>query len=90
MSLQEMQDFINDAISGVTIVLFPGDAYTGYPGGFPASVNKKFLIVAEISLLEQFEYEFEYPFLTGIDTTELECRMNKIIPANVLFISYLT
>jgi len=89
VKLQDIQDFINDAITYVSIKLYAGEDYDAlFPGVLPA-VNKKFLIVADILLSEYFEYEFEYPFLSGVDKTELECRMNKIIPANVLFLSYL-
>ena len=86
--VSNMQAFVDAIIPDVTIVLYAGEDYTSYPVGFSDSINKKFLIIAEVFIPESFEYTFEYQFLNGVDTVELECRMDKVIPANVNFITY--
>jgi uncharacterized protein YmfQ (DUF2313 family) len=88
VTLAELQTFVNNALPDTTVVLYAGEDYQNYPGGFPA-VNKKFIIVGEIQTGgETFEYEFEMPFIGGIDTSQIECVLNKIIPSDVLLLLY--
>jgi uncharacterized protein YmfQ (DUF2313 family) len=94
VTLSELQTFVNNALPDITIDLYAGEDYTNYPVDFDPgeiyeNVNKKFLIVGEIQLAgDTFEYTFELPFTGSINTTQLECVINKIIPADALFITY--
>ena len=88
VTLADMQAYVDSILPDIEIILYAGEDYTSYPSGFPDGINKKFLIVAEVQVPYKFEYTFEYPFVNGVDTVELECRMNKVIPANVNFLVY--
>lgn len=88
VTLADLQGYIDNLFDGLGVTLF---AVTDYPFGVAPAVNLKFLIVAEVLLTtEGFEYDWEVPFYGGIDTEELECVLNKVIPSNVLLIIELT
>ena len=84
-----LQTYVDNVLADISVVLYAGEDYTSYPGGFPAGVNKKFLLVGEIQLSsEKFQYTFQLPFHGGVNEDELTCILDRIIPSNVLLLLY--
>ena len=91
VTLQEMQDYIDNIFPSAGIILFTGVEYYSFELSFEATfigdLNTKFVIVAEIPQQDpRFEYEFELDFTGAVDNSELRCVLEKIIPANVVLI----
>lgn len=91
VTLQEMQDYVDNIFPSSGIILFTGVEYYSFELSFEATfigdLNTKFVIVAEIPQQEpNFEYEFEFEFTGAVDNPELRCVLEKIIPANVVLI----
>lgn len=91
VKLEELQDYIDGLFPGLGVELHPGSEYYTFEFEFEVpflgDVDEKFIIVAEVPLSEeQFEYEWEMEFEGGINTEQLECILNKVIPGNVFLI----
>jgi len=91
VTLQHLQGYVDDVFPGMGVVLHPGLEYYSFEYGFEVplmgGVDIRFVLVAEVPLSDStFEYEWEMIFEGGVDTTQLECVLNEIIPANVLLI----
>lgn len=91
VTIADLQAYINALFPGLGVTLYPGYDYYSFEYEFEVpllgGVSDKFIIVAEVQLSENiFEYEFEMEFEGGVDTTRLECLLNKILPACVYLI----
>lgn len=91
VTLDQMQAYVDALFPGIGVELVPGYEYYSFEYDFEVSflgdVSEKWILVAKIPLSEaQFEYEFEIEFEGGVDTTQLECLLNKINPAPVYVI----
>jgi len=91
VTLQDLQGYVDSIFPGLGVVLYPGSEYYTFEFAFEApffgGIDEKFILVAEVPLSgDAFEYEFEIEFEGVVDTTQLECLLNKIIPANVFLI----
>ena len=91
VTLQEMQDYVDELFPGAGIILFTGVEYYTFEYDFEmiflGEIDEKFVIVAELPVQDpKFEYEFEYQFTGAADQTKLRCILERVLPANVLLI----
>lgn len=95
VTLDDMQAYVDAMFPGMGVILHPGYDYYNFEYEFEVDflgdVSDKFILVAEVPMsVITFEYEFEMEFDASIDTTRLECLLNKINPACVyIIIEYL-
>lgn len=91
VTLEQMQAYVDALFPGLGVTLYPGYEYYGFEYDFEVpflgDISDKWLLVAAVPLSDaSFEYEFEMEFEGGVDTTQLECLLNKINPAPVYVI----
>lgn len=90
VTLAEMQAYVDTLFPGLGITLYAGADFEQsfeyeFEIPFYESIFWRFVLVATVPLppADGFEYEFEFLFEGTPDTTELECLLNQINPANV-------
>lgn len=91
VTIEQMQAYVDALFPGLGVILYPGYEYYGFEYGFEVpflgDISDKWLLVAAVPLSDaSFEYEFEMEFEGGVNTTQLECLLNKINPAPVYVI----
>lgn len=91
VTLADVQAYVDALFPSMGVIIYPGFEYYTFEYEFEidflSGVSDKFILVAEVPLSDNtFEYDFEIGFEGGVDTTNLECVLNKIIPANVYLI----
>lgn len=91
VTLSDLQEYVDCLFPGFGVVLIPGSEYYTFEYEFGApflgDIADKFVLVATVPLSDNtFDYAWEIEFEGGADTIQLECLLNKIIPANVLLI----
>lgn len=91
VTLKDIQDFVSELFPSIQIEIKAGTDYFTFEYDFElpflGDFNEKFILVVEISAgSESFEYSFEFPFVGGIDTTKLQCVLNKVVPSEVYVI----
>lgn len=91
VTLADLQEYVDSLFPGMGVTLHVGSEFYAFEYEFEVpfigGVDTRFVIVASVPLSgDTFEYDFEVPFEGGVDTIQLECLLNKILPANVYLI----
>lgn len=89
VTLAEQQSLIDGLFPGLGVVLFPGDEFFGFEYAlelfFLGNVSSKFILVAAVpGQVPFFEFDFEFAFTGGVNQTELQCILDRVVPANVV------